>query len=90
MYVLLFTDDLEPNSLAVIPGMGIPEQLKLAMEQEQMGKRGDAHTHFMLYKMCRYLFLIFMINYVEKPELFMWRSTDRSDLKYLQISCLEK
>ncbi|XP_014638003.1 PREDICTED: pre-mRNA 3' end processing protein WDR33 isoform X2 [Ceratotherium simum simum] len=31
-------DDLEPNSLAVIPGMGIPEQLKLAMEQEQMGK----------------------------------------------------
>lgn len=34
-----FLDDLEPNSLAVIPGMGIPEQLKLAMEQEQMGKR---------------------------------------------------
>ncbi|XP_015132674.1 pre-mRNA 3' end processing protein WDR33 isoform X1 [Gallus gallus] len=31
-------DDLEPNSLAVIPGMGIPEQLKIAMEQEQMGK----------------------------------------------------
>ncbi|KYO40405.1 pre-mRNA 3' end processing protein WDR33 [Alligator mississippiensis] len=31
-------DDLEPNSLAVIPGMGIPEQLKLAMEQEQLGK----------------------------------------------------
>ncbi|NXY46623.1 WDR33 protein, partial [Ceuthmochares aereus] len=31
-------DDLEPNSLSVIPGMGIPEQLKIAMEQEQMGK----------------------------------------------------
>jgi len=34
----LHPDDLEPNSLAVIPGMGIPEQLKIAMEQEQMGK----------------------------------------------------
>uniref|UniRef100_H3BCL4 pre-mRNA 3' end processing protein WDR33 n=1 Tax=Latimeria chalumnae TaxID=7897 RepID=H3BCL4_LATCH len=31
-------DDIEPNNLAMIPGMGIPEQLKLAMEQEQMGK----------------------------------------------------
>lgn len=39
MAIFLFIDDLEPNSLAVIPGMGIPEQLKLAMEQEQMGKR---------------------------------------------------
>ncbi|MEJ1286332.1 hypothetical protein NN561_017339 [Cricetulus griseus] len=38
MMGVLFVDDLEPNSLAVIPGMGIPEQLKLAMEQEQMGK----------------------------------------------------
>lgn len=37
--IFLFIDDLEPNSLAVIPGMGIPEQLKLAMEQEQMGKK---------------------------------------------------
>ena len=39
MAIFLFKDDHEPNSLAVIPGMGIPEQLKLAMEQEQMGKR---------------------------------------------------
>ncbi|XP_066508060.1 pre-mRNA 3' end processing protein WDR33-like isoform X2 [Hoplias malabaricus] len=31
-------DDLEPNSLAAIPGMGIPEQLKAAMEQEQTTK----------------------------------------------------
>ncbi|XP_062844138.1 pre-mRNA 3' end processing protein WDR33 [Trichomycterus rosablanca] len=31
-------DDLEPNSLATIPGMGIPEQLKAAMEQEQSDK----------------------------------------------------
>ncbi|XP_030629663.1 pre-mRNA 3' end processing protein WDR33 isoform X2 [Chanos chanos] len=31
-------DDMEPNSLAAIPGMGIPEQLKAAMEQEQTGK----------------------------------------------------
>ncbi|XP_056600591.1 pre-mRNA 3' end processing protein WDR33 [Triplophysa dalaica] len=31
-------DDLEPNSIAAIPGMGIPEQLKSAMEQEQIGK----------------------------------------------------
>ncbi|MEE6516581.1 hypothetical protein FKM82_026149 [Ascaphus truei] len=29
-------DDIEPNNLAIIPGMGIPEQLKMAMEQEQM------------------------------------------------------
>ncbi|XP_028297123.1 pre-mRNA 3' end processing protein WDR33 isoform X3 [Gouania willdenowi] len=28
-------DDIEPNSVAAIPGMGIPEQLKAAMEQEQ-------------------------------------------------------
>uniref|UniRef100_A0A7N6B0I5 pre-mRNA 3' end processing protein WDR33 n=1 Tax=Anabas testudineus TaxID=64144 RepID=A0A7N6B0I5_ANATE len=28
-------DDVEPNSVASIPGMGIPEQLKAAMEQEQ-------------------------------------------------------
>lgn len=34
--MLLFpTDDVEPNSMASIPGMGIPEQLKAAMEQEQ-------------------------------------------------------
>ncbi|MBN3288896.1 WDR33 protein, partial [Polyodon spathula] len=31
-------DDIEPNSMAAIPGMGIPEQLKIAMEQEQTGK----------------------------------------------------
>uniref|UniRef100_A0A8C5D064 WD repeat domain 33 n=1 Tax=Gadus morhua TaxID=8049 RepID=A0A8C5D064_GADMO len=31
-------DDMEPNSMASIPGMGIPEQLKAAMEQEQSGK----------------------------------------------------
>lgn len=42
-------DDLEPNSLAVIPGMGIPEQLKLAMEQEQMGKSSCIYA-FNLYK----------------------------------------
>ena len=44
MAIFLFIDDLEPNSLAVIPGMGIPEQLKLAMEQEQMGKRSCTWT----------------------------------------------
>lgn len=32
------SDDLEPNSMAMIPGMGIPEQLKAAMEQEQSSK----------------------------------------------------
>lgn len=42
---VLFVDDLEPNSLAVIPGMGIPEQLKLAMEQEQMGKGSYIYTY---------------------------------------------
>uniref|UniRef100_A0A7N6ADC0 pre-mRNA 3' end processing protein WDR33 n=1 Tax=Anabas testudineus TaxID=64144 RepID=A0A7N6ADC0_ANATE len=31
-------DDVEPNSVASIPGMGIPEQLKAAMEQEQSSK----------------------------------------------------
>lgn len=49
MDVFLFIDDLEPNSLAVIPGMGIPEQLKLAMEQEQMGKRNYTYK-FYFYK----------------------------------------
>lgn len=33
-----FSDDMEPNSMASIPGMGIPEQLKAAMEQEQTSK----------------------------------------------------
>lgn len=32
------SDDVEPNSMASIPGMGIPEQLKAAMEQEQSSK----------------------------------------------------
>ena len=49
MMGVLFVDDLEPNSLAVIPGMGIPEQLKLAMEQEQMGKGSYGHA-FDFYK----------------------------------------
>ncbi|TRY95447.1 hypothetical protein DNTS_032474 [Danionella cerebrum] len=31
-------DDIETNNIAAIPGMGIPEQLKVAMEQEQVGK----------------------------------------------------
>ncbi|XP_056328678.1 pre-mRNA 3' end processing protein WDR33 isoform X1 [Danio aesculapii] len=31
-------DDMDTNSMASIPGMGIPEQLKAAMEQEQSGK----------------------------------------------------
>ncbi|KAJ3595786.1 hypothetical protein NHX12_005089 [Muraenolepis orangiensis] len=35
-------DDMEPNSMASIPGMGIPEQLKVAMEQEQSGKENPA------------------------------------------------
>lgn len=38
MDLCLFSDDLEPNSMALIPGMGIPEQLKAAMEQEQNSK----------------------------------------------------
>lgn len=32
---VLITDDVDLNSVASIPGMGIPEQLKAAMEQEQ-------------------------------------------------------
>lgn len=35
-------DDLEPNNVASIPGMGIPEQLKAAMEQEQSNKDAAA------------------------------------------------
>lgn len=35
---VVMTDDMEPNSMAAIPGMGIPEQLKIAMEQEQTRK----------------------------------------------------
>lgn len=34
---------MEPNSLAAIPGMGIPDQLKAAMEQEASGE--DTHVH---------------------------------------------
>ncbi|XP_043990960.1 pre-mRNA 3' end processing protein WDR33 [Gambusia affinis] len=37
-------DDVEPNSLATIPGMGIPEQLKAAMEQEQSSKEAAAEV----------------------------------------------
>lgn len=29
------SDDVDLNNVASIPGMGIPEQLKAAMEQEQ-------------------------------------------------------
>ncbi|KAL2097931.1 hypothetical protein ACEWY4_007138 [Coilia grayii] len=37
-------DDMEPNSVASIPGMGIPEQLKAAMEQEQTNKEPAAEA----------------------------------------------
>lgn len=60
MMGLLFVDDLEPNSLAVIPGMGIPEQLKLAMEQEQMGKGSYVYS-FHFYKVLENS-LIFFVN----------------------------
>lgn len=32
------SDDVDLNSVASIPGMGIPEQLKAAMEQEHSSK----------------------------------------------------
>lgn len=35
--LVVILDDIETNSVAAIPGMGIPEQLKAAMEQEQTG-----------------------------------------------------
>lgn len=41
LFLWYILDDLEPNSIAAIPGMGIPEQLKAAMEQEQIGKDTD-------------------------------------------------
>lgn len=34
----VLSDDVDLNSVASIPGMGIPEQLKAAMEQEQSSK----------------------------------------------------
>lgn len=34
----MLSDDVDLNSVASIPGMGIPEQLKAAMEQEQSSK----------------------------------------------------
>uniref|UniRef100_A0AAY4ECJ6 WD repeat domain 33 n=1 Tax=Denticeps clupeoides TaxID=299321 RepID=A0AAY4ECJ6_9TELE len=37
-------DDMEPNNIAAIPGMGIPEQLKAAMEQEHTGKEPAAEV----------------------------------------------
>ena len=50
------SDDVDLNSVASIPGMGIPEQLKAAMEQEHSSKsqpgerlhppsRSQPHTH---------------------------------------------
>lgn len=69
MDVFLFIDDLEPNSLAVIPGMGIPEQLKLAMEQEQMGKISCTYK-FYFYVIFVDVFLIFMtLNYFENAKM---------------------
>lgn len=65
MDVFLFIDDLEPNSLAVIPGMGIPEQLKLAMEQEQMGKSCTYKFYF-----CR------SVSYLHEIKLFWKRQND--------------
>lgn len=35
---VVVSDDVDLNSVAAIPGMGIPEQLKAAMEQEQSSK----------------------------------------------------
>lgn len=35
---MVVSDDVDLNSVAAIPGMGIPEQLKAAMEQEQSSK----------------------------------------------------
>lgn len=36
--VMCVSDDVDLNSVASIPGMGIPEQLKAAMEQEQSSR----------------------------------------------------
>lgn len=36
--VVCVSDDVDLNSVASIPGMGIPEQLKAAMEQEQSSR----------------------------------------------------
>lgn len=40
----MLSDDVDLNSVASIPGMGIPEQLKAAMEQEQSSKSQPAAT----------------------------------------------
>lgn len=45
---MVFPDDMEPNSLAAIPGMGIPEQLKAAMEQEQISENQKETMHRLL------------------------------------------
>lgn len=37
LYPGVILDDMETNNVAAIPGMGIPETLKAAMEQEQTG-----------------------------------------------------
>lgn len=36
--VVCVPDDVDLNSVASIPGMGIPDQLKAAMEQEQSSR----------------------------------------------------
>lgn len=41
---VMLSDDVDLNSVAAIPGMGIPEQLKAAMEQEQSSKSQPGTT----------------------------------------------
>lgn len=45
----MLSDDVDLNSVASIPGMGIPEQLKAAMEQEQSSKFQPGTTWTVVY-----------------------------------------
>lgn len=42
------SDDVDLNSVASIPGMGIPEQLKAAMEQEHSSKSQPSVSNLMI------------------------------------------
>lgn len=48
------SDDVDLNSVASIPGMGIPEQLKAAMEQEQSSESQPGMSWNVLELCCRF------------------------------------
>ena len=57
-------DDTEPLSAPAIPGMGIPDQLKQALEQEQKGKGAtqNATIRLLFVRRPSVFFLCYLIH----------------------------